>query len=59
MRKLSAVLAGLAVVLTVSTPAWADTGQHRHRGFRGQSDSRGGGSSRGDNLQHDDPSVLF
>lgn len=59
MRTLSAALAGLAVVVTLSTPAWADTVEHRHHGFRGQSDSRGEGSSRGDNLQHDDPSILF
>jgi hypothetical protein len=59
MRKLSAALAGLAVVVTLSTPAWAETVQHRHHRFGGQSDSRGEGWSRGDNVQHDDPSILF
>ena len=59
MRKLSAALAGLALVMTLSTPAWADTVEHRHHRFSGRSDSSGQGSSRGDNEQHDDPSILF
>jgi hypothetical protein len=59
MRKLSAALTGLALVVTISTPALADTVQHRHHRFNGQSDSPDNGRSRGDNIQHDDPSILF
>ncbi|MCA1847253.1 MAG: hypothetical protein LC792_29505 [Actinobacteria bacterium] len=59
MRKLSAVLAGLAIVVTLSAPAGADTIQQRHHRFSGRSDSPGEGRSRGDNTQHDDPSILF
>jgi len=59
MRKLSATLTGLVVILTLSTPAWADTVRQRHHHFNGQSDSPDNGRSRGDNTQHDDPSILF
>jgi hypothetical protein len=57
MRKLSAALAGLVVLATLSTPAWADTVQHRQHRFSGQCSAEG--SSRGDDVQHDDPSILF
>jgi hypothetical protein len=59
MRKLSAALTGLALVVTISTPAWADSVQHRQHRFSGQSDARDNGRSRGDHTQHDDPSILF
>jgi hypothetical protein len=59
VRKLSAALTGLALVVTLSTPAWADTVQQRHHRFSGRSESPGEGRSRGDNIQHDDPSILF
>jgi hypothetical protein len=59
VRKLSAAITGLALVVTLSAPAWADTVQQRHHRFSGRSDSPGEGRSRGDNIQHDDPSILF
>ena len=60
MRKLSAALAGLTLVVTFSTPAWAAEAEtrHQHR-YSGQSDTPEGASSRGDKTQHDDPSILF
>jgi hypothetical protein len=58
VRKLSAALTGLALVVTLSTPAWADTVQQRHHRFSDRSDSPGEGRG-GDNIQHDDPSILF
>jgi hypothetical protein len=60
VRKLSAALrTGLALVVTLSAPAWGDTVQQRHHRFSGRSDSPGDGCSRGDDIQHDDPSILF
>jgi len=59
VRKLSAALTGLVLALTLSAPAWADTAQQRHHRFNGQSDSPDNGRSRGDHIQHDDPSILF
>ena len=59
MRKLSPVLTGLVLALTLSAPAWADTVQQRHHRFSARSDPPGEGRGRGDNIQHDDPSILF
>jgi hypothetical protein len=60
MRKLSTVLAGLVLAVTMSSPAWADTVAHRHHDFNGQSDSPGQGHSRYDQGHHDDDgSILF
>jgi hypothetical protein len=58
VRKLSAALTGLALVVTLSAPAWADTVQQRHHRFSGRSESPNEGR-RGDKQQHDDPSILF
>ena len=59
MRRLSAALTGLALALTLSAPAWAETVQERHHRVNDRSDSPGNDRSRGDNIQHDDPSILF
>jgi hypothetical protein len=60
MRKLPAAIAGLAIAITLSTPAWADGVQSRHHRFGGQSDSSGADRARYDERHHDDDgSILF
>lgn len=60
MRKLPAALAGLTLVMTLASPAWAAETQtrHQHR-YSGQSDTRDGATARGDKTEHDDGSILF
>ena len=60
MRKLSAALAGLTLVLTLASPAWAaETETRHHHRYSGQSASPNDAGRRGDKTQHDDPSILF
>jgi len=59
MRPLSATLAGIALAVTLSTPAWAATTEQRHHRYHGQSDAPAQGRRGGDAAQHDDSSILF
>jgi len=59
MRKLSAALAALTLVVTLSGPAWAAGTEPRHHRYSGQADSPDGADRSGDRTQHDDPSILF
>jgi hypothetical protein len=59
MRTLSIFIVGLVFAVGLSTPAGADTVQHRHHDFNGP--SSGEGHSRYDRAHHDDDdgSILF
>jgi hypothetical protein len=63
MRRLAATLAGLALALTLSGPAWANedpsSRSSHHSRFSGRSDSGADSRPYGDKTQHDDPSILF
>jgi hypothetical protein len=59
MRRLSTVLAGVTLAVTLSSPARAATIEQRHHPYHGQSDTPAEGGRRGDGPQHDDPSILF
>ena len=59
MRRLPATLAGVALAVTLSTPARAATTEQRHHRYHGQSEGSAETGRQGDATQHDDPSVLF
>jgi hypothetical protein len=59
MRRLPATLAGIALAVTLATPAWAATTEHRHHRYHGQSAGPAQRGRDGDAAQHDDPSILF